>query len=181
VVRRWHSEDRIKLKQDEYVSLHRLITGCTARRLWESLAVNACAPHGDVKFLTRKLFLAPDRINGILTVGAAWLGPFTRDVPEEFRDWVLQRVTEMESAVGWRRHRLREGFGILLGMSGWEDGQERDRPISKRFAEIARAKCPDDFNLMMSLWRGHEIESTLWREIRPDHELPYRAVDESVA
>jgi RNA ligase len=181
VVRRWHSEDRIKLKQDEYVTLHRLITGCTARRLWESLAVNACAPHGDVKFLTRKLFLAPDRINGILTVGAAWLGPFTRDVPEEFRDWVLQRVTEMENAVGKRRIELAMDFHDLCTGIGLVPSTDPSREDSKKFAATARARTGDDFNLMMSLWRGHEIESTLWREVRPDHELPYQAVDESVA
>lgn len=181
VVRRWHSEDRVKLKQDEYVTLHRLITGCTARRLWESLAVNACAPYGDTKFLVRKMFLAPDRINGILTVGAAWLGPFTRDVPEEFRDWVLQRVTEMETAVAKRRIELAMDFHDLCTGIGLEPSTDPSREDSKKFASNARARTGDDFNLMMSMWRGHEIESTLWREIRPEHELPYRAVDESVA
>jgi RNA ligase len=181
VVRRRQSEDRVKLKQSEYVTLHRLITGCTARRLWESLAVNACVPYGDVKFMTRKLFMAPDRINGILTVGAAWLGPFTRDVPEEFRDWVLQRVTEMETAVAKRRIELAMDFHDLCSGIGLVPSTDPSREDSKKFASNARARTGDDFNLMMSLWRGREIESTLWREIRPEHELPYRAVDESVA
>jgi RNA ligase len=181
VVRRWHSEDRIKLKQDEYVTLHRLITGCTARRLWESLAVNACAELGDTKFLTRRLFLAPDRINGILEIGPGWLEPFVTQVPEEFRDWVIQRVTEMERAVYARLQQLLDTFNILRAMLGDGGHSSASREDSKRFAEIARATAPQDFNLMMSLWRGHEIASTLWREIRPEHELPYRAVDESVA
>jgi RNA ligase len=181
VVRRWHSEDRIKLKQDEYVTLHRLITGCTARRLWESLAVNACAPLGDTKFLTRRLFLAPDRINGILEIGPAWLEPFVTKVPEEFRDWVIARVQDMLSAVAERRAVLNASFEHLLFEADVPRDASPSREDSKKFAATARAQAGDDFNLMMSLWRGHEIASTLWREIRPEHELPYRAVDESVA
>lgn len=175
------ADERAKLKYEEYVTLHRLLTGCTARRLWESLSVNACAPYGDVKFMTRKLFLSPERINGILTVGAAWLGPFTRDVPEEFRDWVFQRVGEMEHAIATRHQQLIKDFHAAVSGAGVVKTDTPTREDSKVFATYTRAHCGGDFNLMMSMWRGHEIESTLWREIRPEHELPYRAVDESVA
>ncbi|MGH2897005.1 MAG: hypothetical protein ACRDRO_14260 [Pseudonocardiaceae bacterium] len=43
------------------------------------------------------------------------------------------------------------------------------------------ARDGEDFNLLMALWRGHEVLTSLWREVRPEHELPYRAVDEAVA
>jgi hypothetical protein len=102
-------------------------------------------------------------------------------VPEEFRDWVIARVQDMLSAVAERRAVLNASFEHLLFEADVPRDASPSREDSKKFAATARAQAGDDFNLMMSLWRGHEIASTLWREIRPEHELPYRAVDESVA
>lgn len=37
VIQRAFGEDRVKLKQDEYVRLHRIVTGLNARAVWEAL------------------------------------------------------------------------------------------------------------------------------------------------
>jgi RNA ligase len=41
VVRFHHTDDRLKLKQDDYVALHRIVTGLTARTVWEHLLTGA--------------------------------------------------------------------------------------------------------------------------------------------
>jgi RNA ligase len=181
VVRLWHSEHRVKLKQEDYVALHRIITGCTKRRLWEHLAVQDCKGLGGLEFLVRRLFLGPARINEILAVGDDWLDKYLENTPEEFRAWVVEQVAEMVSVVAARRLELRVDFGILCGMAGLEPGQEKDRETSKKFVELVRAKVPEKFHMMMAFWRGHEIDTQLWRDIYPEHELPYRAVDEDVS
>lgn len=181
VIRRVFSEDRLKLKQEDYCALHRIVTGCTARRLWEYLAVNACRSYGDTQFMVRRLCLAPDRISEILAVGDDWRDTFTSGVPEEFREWVDARVADLENAVRGRRLELESLFETLLGAAGFKLGETRTREASKVFAEITRDRAGENFNLIMTLWRGQEIESALWREARPEHELPYRVMDEAVA
>ncbi len=180
VIRPWFTDTRIKIKQADYVALHRILTGCAARRLWEHLAVNACLPAED-EFLVRRLFLSPRRVGEIRAAGQDWLTPLVESVPDEFHEWVVGHVTRMISAVKLRRDQLRTVFGVLRYESGvtWEQNPTREE--SSRFAAHARASGGKDFHLMMALWRRHEIESTLWREIMPEHEAPFRRVDEAVS
>jgi RNA ligase len=183
VLRRWHSEDRIKIKQDDYVALHRIITNCTARRIWEYLAVFACKPYATTgtEFLVRKLMMGPADINWILAVGPNWLETFLVGTPEEFRDWVQEKVWEFNRARTLRHKALELSLHLLLATADVPrsavGGPSREE--AKAFAAAGRSH--PDFQLLMTMLRGHEIESTIWRELRPAHELPYRAVDESVA
>lgn len=178
VVRQLGTENRIKIKQDDYVALHRIVTGCTKRRLWEHLAVHACKDLGELEFLVRRLYLGPDRVTQILAAGDDWLDRFLTGTPEEFRTWVVEQVAEMQTTVTQRRMKLRADFGILCAMGDVEPRVLPSREDSKRFVEITRAKVPEDFNLLMDQWRGKEFESALWREVYPEHELPYRVTDE---
>lgn len=185
VIRRWFSEDRIKLKQDDYVALHRIITNCTARRIWEYAAVFASlsvAQEGKViEFLVRRLMLGPDRVAQVLAVGANWLDNFQKNTPEEFRNWVLDRVSEFQ-------HRREERLaGLKRALYGALDAVSLPRAVigsptrDEARAFAAAARDLEDFNLIMTMFRGNEIETALWRELRPEHELLYREVDESVA
>ena len=61
------SDKRVKVKQEDYVRLHRLITGMNARVIWEQLGLG----------------LAPDQI--------------CQGVPEEFWPWIRQVADELES------------------------------------------------------------------------------------
>jgi RNA ligase len=185
VVRRWHSEDRLKLKQDDYVALHRIITNCTARRIWEYAAVFASlsvAPEGKTtEFLVRRLMLSPDRITQVLAVGANWLDNFKKGTPEEFWGWVSDRVSDFQ-------HRREERLAALKrALYGALDEAFLPRAVigspsreeAATFAAAAR-NLPD-FHLLMTMLRGNEIETAIWRELRPEHELPYRDMGEDVA
>jgi RNA ligase len=186
VVRRVGSEERIKIKQDDYVALHRIITNCTARRIWEYVAVfnsRHFAPEDKmIDFLVRRLMLGPDRIAQVLAVGPDWLQTFQKNTPEEFRDWVLDRVSEFKQRHEERLSALKRQLRSALEQAHLSydvvtAGPTREE--AKAFAAVAR-DLPD-FNLVMTLFRGGEVETSLWRELRPEHELPYRALDESVA
>lgn len=180
VVRQAGTEHRIKIKQDDYVQLHRIITGCTKRRLWEQLVVWA---HDDMpdEFLTRRFFLAPRRVEQIRATGGDWLESYLANTPEEFRAWVVEQVAGMRKQVAQRWLDIRADFGILCGQAGLEPSDDPSREDSKLFAERARAHAGEDralFNLLMTMWRAQEITSSLWREVYPEHELPYRVTDE---
>lgn len=182
VVREWCTQTRVKIKQDDYVALHRVIFGCTARRLWEHLAVHECKHVLTQGRMVKRLYLAPDRIQGILDVGADWLTAYLVNTPEEFRAWVVTRVAEMRDEVARRTMLHHAQLLVLCAHLGVAPPTGvPDRGLSKRFTALVLEKCPGDFHMLMGLWRGQEIVSQLWRDVRPEHELPYRAVDEDAA
>ena len=183
VVRQLGTENRIKIKQADYIQLHRIVTGCTKRRLWEQLVV---WEHPDMpdEFLVRRFFLAPRRVEQIRATGKDWLDGHLSNTPEEFRAWVVEQVTDMSSRVALRAHAVRTHFGIVCRDTKLNPRRVPSRADSKLFAERARAHAGEDralFSLLMGMWRSQEITSSLWREVYPEHELPYRAVDEDVA
>ncbi|HET9258014.1 MAG TPA: hypothetical protein VFO16_22825 [Pseudonocardiaceae bacterium] len=49
----------------------------------------------------------------------------------------------------------------------------------KAFALLVK-NCPHA-GALFGLFQGHEIDSYLWREARPEHELPYKKIDKAVA
>jgi RNA ligase len=161
---------RVKIKQADYVQLHRIITGCTARRLWEYLAVHACAAHGGVEFLVRRLMMAPDRIEEILAAGPDWQERFLRNTPEEFSDWVFDRITGMISVANLRHAEIIREYESARADAG---GDRRTFALA--------VKDRPDAGALFGLLQNREIDTFIWRELRPGHELPYRRIDESVA
>lgn len=150
---------KIKLKQDDYVALHRVITSCTARRLWEHLAINACLAHGN---LTYRLKLGPARIAQITAAGPDWIEPLRENTPPEFRAWVNVRVAEMIDSVECLHGELTCEFKIAREKAG------DDR---KAFALLVAGS--QHAGAMFKLLNNQEIDSYLWLQYRPDHELPY--------
>lgn len=75
---------RIKIKQAEYVRLHRLITGVSARRIWEVISV------GDSL--------------------SSWL----EAVPDEFYNFVTQTEAAMRQAFDQIKDEIKAEFGIVL-------------------------------------------------------------------
>lgn len=76
-------DERIKLKQADYVTLHRLIFGLTTRRVWERLAVAAAAAEtSSGKEIARMLRLDPVEATAMLTSGPAWWDDVRRTLPD---------------------------------------------------------------------------------------------------
>lgn len=122
---------RVKIKFEEYVRLHRLLTECTARRLWE-----------------------------VLKEGQS-LDTFLEKVPDEFYQWV--RDTE---------HKIKEEY------------QEIDmaaREVYKRVVKMPTRKEQALFlmeygcrSIVFNMLDGKDYSETIWKLIRPEHELPFK-------
>lgn len=91
----------VKIKQDDYVALHRIITGLTARRLWEHLAVNAAAAETGhpARHLAQRLKMDPADVQGILDAGPGWRDDLLASIPEEFQGWVHATTDALHDAV----------------------------------------------------------------------------------
>lgn len=102
VVVRFLSDDMmVKIKQEDYVALHRIMTGLNARNLWEVFAVRACQEKiTDPKHWGSYLGIGQERALECMEIGSDWL----KDVPDEFYAWVEETREEIVELVSvmWR-------------------------------------------------------------------------------
>ncbi|BBH64542.1 hypothetical protein ACTI_12270 [Actinoplanes sp. OR16] len=91
VVHFTESDQRVKIKYADYVRLHRLVTGLTARTVWEILAAG-----GDLDALTAPL-------------------------PDEFHVWVRGVAAELTAAVEARAEAVEEAYATIVASlpDGW--------------------------------------------------------------
>ena len=171
VVHYWHSDLRIKIKQDDYVALHRILTMTTARTVWEYLAVDACrhlitAP----KHWGSRLSMDPERAAEILAVGPDWLARLTEGVPDEFHGWLRSAITGLLAKVDGTR------AGLETEAAALREAHGTDR---KAFA-LAVAGHPHA-GAMFLLLDGKDITFYLWKLAYPPPEKAWGARSEDVA
>lgn len=101
------SGERVKIKQEDYLRLHRVITGLNARVVWEHLA--------DGKPMSELL----------------------DPLPDEFHAWTLDVAEQLTNQVSTWRQEATEGFEAVMALLGLTPGGPVDREDRKRFAEHA--------------------------------------------
>jgi RNA ligase len=171
VVHYWHNNLRIKIKQDDYVALHRILTMTTARTVWEYLAVDACkhlitAP----KHWGSRLGIDPARAAEILAVGPDWLARLTEGVPDEFHDWLRSTISGILVKVDGMRTYL-ESEGDTL-----REAHGSDR---KAYAQAVAGR--PDAGALFLLLDGKDITFYLWKGAYPPPEKAWGARSEDVA
>jgi len=167
--------DRLKIKQDDYIALHRIMTNVTPRVLWEYLAVNDCKKLVSTEnpkqweSTNNGLSLHSVRALEILAVGPQWLERMIEKVPDEFYDWITDTVEK-----------------ILLDMETLEADiytifeELRDEYEERKDFAIA-AKRSAYFNELMSLYLGRSIKMNVWRRVYPPAAKAWMNVNEDVA
>jgi RNA ligase len=172
IVVHYHGSDvRVKIKQDDYVALHRILTMTTARTVWEYLAVDACkelitAP----KHWGSRLGIDPARAAEILAVGPDWLAKLTEGVPDEFHGWLRTTIEGLRNKVDVTGGEL----AILAAGLRAEHGADR-----KAYAQ-AVAGNPHAGALFLLL-DGKDITYYLWKAAYPPPEKAWGARSEDVA
>jgi RNA ligase len=131
--------DMVKIKQEDYVRLHKLVTGLNERAVWEHLAANE------------------GRIDQLLMV-----------IPDEFHAWtqkvaddLLDRFEEIQGRVHAAYHEI---VGVLA--EGPLYGMEGEREYRKAFADMAREHTPLNGALFQML-DGRDISDGIWKTLRP--------------
>lgn len=139
---------RVKVKFDEYVRLHRLVTGITARRIWDMLR------HGES------------------------LEDLKQRVPEEFLDWVNTTEANLKSDFNSIRRTVMADYLMVVNWVEFEigDGTGRldrtSREYRKVFAKFAKKDKYAD--MLFSLLDGKPYEENVWKLIKPEAEKPFR-------
>lgn len=161
---------RVKLKQADYVTLHRLIFGLTARRVWERLSVaaaHAADPTASTREIARALRLDPVDAAAIVDAGSAWWDDVRRTLPEEFHGWLDETSADL--------HRRAAAVEVAALERA---AQLRDLPRRDAGATLAGDA---DRGLVFAALDGKPLRARAWLAVRPEHERPLLQRGEDVA
>lgn len=166
VVRVGH--DMVKLKQADYVALHRILTTTSARNIWEHLAVNAVShlvtePKQWAKFLG----IGPDRAAQVAAAGPDWMDKMLHKVPDEFFEWFRSTISTLNGKVDQIRAEVENAF------------LKAESPDRKTFA--LAVKDHPHAGILFSMMDGRDITPNLWKAVYPEAERPWGQRGEDVA
>jgi len=173
VIRFTRSDVRVKAKFADYVRLHRLITGVTARTIWEYAGVVDLIAEQDARRVAQTMRMDRAEVEGIVagTVDGDWMSPFLEAVPEEFEDWVRATAATIQADVDEWEAAQRATF-MSLDVAG----------ADRRIAAQAITALPKELQgALFALLDGKSIRANAWRATRPAHEVPFCADTEGAA
>ena len=161
----------VKLKQEDYVALHRIVTNTSARVIWEHLAVNACKGLvAKPKDWPKLLHIGPERAEQVLAAGEDWQEKMIHGVPDEFYGWFKETTESLTD----RKCDLESEIAITFHDLKTQHGDDR-----KAFALAVK----DDpyAGLLFNLLDGRNIEGQLWVAVYPPAEKPWGQRSEDVS
>lgn len=151
---------RLKLKFDEYVALHKIITGTNARALWEQVVARELADLDPISLAT-SLRVDPATVAEYQELGA--LSEFVAILPDEMHPWA-------EGIIG----SLRESYEEIVRVHREEVAAVRaaapeDRKALAELFGKAKARGLNP-SLLFLMWDGRENQwrSVIWRSLRPE-------------
>jgi len=130
-----------QIKQEDYVALHRIVTGLNRKSVWRALSEGY-----DV--YQAMLVQLPDELY-------AWAENVAKELNEQYADI-------MREADGWYMNTLDQDI--------WEDeddlsNQNIDR---KRFALTVAANVPSEYRgYVFGLLDGKDVQTKIWKQIEP--------------
>lgn len=170
---------RIKLKQDDYLALHRILTSVTARSLWEFLAVEACWDYAKPKegktpadYLEAKLHLDRRRIEQCHAT-ENWKEAFLQNVPAEFEAWMNKIVEELTAAAKAAYTRVARDYGSAVVASGLDFDEVKKPENRYKFIKAAQDVSVENWRLAVTMLDGNEFMTWSWLQCYPDHEKPF--------
>lgn len=171
VVRFLDSGIRIKLKQEDYIALHRIITNTSARVIWEHLAVNACKdkitrPKDWASFL----HLDPQRAEQVLAAGEDWQVKMLHGVPDEFYEWFRTTIGNLTAEVIALKA---EVTGVFADLNGRNEGDRKGFALDAREYRFS--------GMLFQLLDGRDITANLWTAVYPPAEKPWGQRSEDVS
>lgn len=120
----------VKLKQEDYLRLHKLVFGLTEKSVWRAV-------------------VAGDSLEEML-----------EPLPDEFHAWVAQKYGDLKGAAASWAELVRETYGKILDQVQWPEGEgsEVQREAKKLFAEFVKGDAHAWAYFMLWQGRGAEIE-----------------------
>lgn len=146
VVLYYENDYMVKVKYEEYVRLHRLVTGVTARRIWDILRQNKVSQLGEQKVVLKDML---------------------ERVPEEFADWVNQTARDLISEFV-----VCEGACMNITNQAREmDGRREQAIFIQKMTESIK---DGTHGVCFAMLDNKSYSDIIWKMLKPKHELPFR-------
>lgn len=146
----------VKIKQEDYLILHKLMTGLRPRSIWEFLAVNACKDLIEKpKHWGSRIGLDPARAQEILDIGPDWKSTYLEGVPDEFLQWVEDTIESIEFEV------------FDLGRFLRAEAQHHKEVSPDRKTYFQNLKNDEHFGILGLLYDDKDITTALWKAVYP--------------
>lgn len=175
------SGSRIKIKQADYIALHRILTGVSARTVWEYLAVNACK-HLVGKLIKRDLHwgtylgLDPKDAEHVLAVGDNWFDKFIAGVPDEFYAWLESTMHRLQNEVANLRRDLEIKMHTYAALAS------QDGPFDRaKFFQLTNESGKYSRAIVLMYDNDDRLLPWLWKSVYPGVEVPFKTISEDVA
>jgi RNA ligase len=128
---------RLKVKMEDYVRLHSIITNITFRDIWKTL--RAGEPLTEVY----------------------------ENVPDEFYDWVKEKVKFLEDVFDEKLKQSHMNFEqVMLHMPKEYTQSQFAKVVMELITKNARGR-------VFAIKNGYDISESIWKEIYPGHEKPF--------
>lgn len=153
--------ERVKLKQDDYMALHRILTGTNARHVWEVAAVAACRTLvTDEKHWGSFLGIDPARAAQASELGDDWL----EGVPDEFHAWVndviVTAVDTVRALCDDANRLVEECAAITDRRARYEHVSASGHVAQREILRLADGKTEEAGRLLLRCWRAAEPAPT---------------------
>ncbi|MBG0818749.1 RNA ligase [Planomonospora sp. ID82291] len=153
----------VKIKQADYIALHRILTQVTARTVWEFCAVSACKHLIDrPKWWGSLLGMDPARAEQILDLGPDWLATLVDGVPDEFHAWLRSTIDGLHARVQELLAELTE----LAELARFVYGSDRKAMAAEL---LTHEHCGAIFHLL----DGKDLTTYFWRHVYPEPGAPW--------
>jgi RNA ligase len=157
---RFSDGTRAKVKFDEYVRLHKVMTGLTARDVWRALAVQR-NPAVPTKRLAIALRCSEDEIWALRAVGRPF-DALLDGTPDEFDAWVFAIAASLTRDVDALQAEIDVAYAELR----------------REFAAKANTYRPQVRAGLFLKLDGRDLGAHLWREAQPEGASPFREDEE---
>lgn len=160
---------RLKIKQDDYVALHRIITNCSAKRIWTSLAVDKFKhlitnPHHWGTYL----HINPAEAEEIIATEGTWIDKLLTDVPDEFYAWVRDKI----DGFNFKSNQIMQEVTAAFA----EEWNKADKDRKTFASNVAKHPLRDYlFHILDNKVESCELD--IWKRLKPVHETPFRPLD----
>ena len=153
------TNQHVKLKQEDYIALHRLISGLNEKHVWERLCVENFARHIDEpQHWGSFLKIDPKDAAEYIATGDTW----REDIPEEFQEWLDETTTRIQK----RAADINASALVLVA-------ELRDIPDRKD--QYLRAKDHPCVTEIMRFVNGevpvHQLIMKAWKAAKPESDV----------
>lgn len=167
-VLRYASGLRVKIKYGEYIRLHKVLTGISARDVWKALACELLREVQEPKYLAMTLHCSLEEVKSLLSSSRP-LDGVLENVPDEFYQWVTDICDGLMFSAGLLTGRI---------LAAWDDLSPLLPDNPQEFAEQARKLDEPVCKGVFTMKQGKPIAPVVWSRLRPAADRPFRQDDE---